>query len=72
MTESISPSKSSTSSDCAKQALVNNAGSSSSANGDDPSPNDGSASTKPLSPYLMPAPTPGGLSPPPYHYKKRK
>ncbi|KAI0306249.1 hypothetical protein B0F90DRAFT_1814184 [Multifurca ochricompacta] len=24
------------------------------------------------SPYLMAAPVPGGLSPPPYHYKRRK
>ncbi|KAI0293600.1 hypothetical protein BC826DRAFT_1105029 [Russula brevipes] len=24
------------------------------------------------SPYMMTAPVPGGLSPPPYHYKRRK
>lgn len=32
----------------------------------------GAGSDQATSPYMMTAPVPGGLSPPPYHYKRRK
>ncbi|KAI0269010.1 hypothetical protein BGY98DRAFT_1101298 [Russula aff. rugulosa BPL654] len=32
----------------------------------------GTGSDPTTTPYMMQSPTPGGLSPPPYHYKRRK
>ncbi|KAH9066256.1 hypothetical protein EDB87DRAFT_1678999 [Lactarius vividus] len=32
----------------------------------------GAGGNQATSPYMMTAPVPGGLSPPPYHYKRRK
>ncbi|KAI0253597.1 hypothetical protein BJV78DRAFT_1193225 [Lactifluus subvellereus] len=32
----------------------------------------GAGTDQATSPYMMSAPVPGGLSPPPYHYKRRK